>query len=330
LYQVLHALLERRSEHVDRDGVDFKLGEVLRHDQFGFRGVVVGWDTRPTIDVANWEAVVDLPSGADQPFYYILPDLQDSIEAFGSPRGSRYVAQENLSLIADKFDRLISSPQIPTLLPYFDDDQGQFAAIEQLAFQYPQDEVLVAQTMGQEPLHGLIEALMVSIRASLVEAQHSVIPHLMGLLRGAESSEAKVVEEVAWLCWGSHMDVQLQNEFDHGVKLLQTSPESAIVEFSTILEKDPDWTEAWNKRATAYFMADQYDESLRDIDEVLAREPMHFGALSGQGMVRMKSGDLTGAIESYQKALGAHPWLFNTVPQMYRASLQLSKEEGDE
>lgn len=85
--------------------VVFRIGEVVRHRKFGYRGVVLGWDIRPLGDAtaiaSRWEGVVGLPSGADQPFYRILPDEQD-VETFlgpGSFRSSFYVAEENLQLV---------------------------------------------------------------------------------------------------------------------------------------------------------------------------------------------------------------------------------------
>jgi hemimethylated DNA binding protein len=83
----------------------FRLGEVVRHRKFGYRGVILGWDIRPLGDAnaiaSRWEGVVGLPSGADQPFYRVLPDEGD-VEDFlgaGAFRSSFYVAEENLQLV---------------------------------------------------------------------------------------------------------------------------------------------------------------------------------------------------------------------------------------
>ena len=60
--------------------------QVVRHSRYGYRGVIYGWDLRPTLDVARWDGVVGLPRAGDQPFYHLLPDAHDSAAAFGSPR----------------------------------------------------------------------------------------------------------------------------------------------------------------------------------------------------------------------------------------------------
>lgn len=82
-------LVERRTANADRRGIAFQIGQVLRHRKYGFRGVVVGWDRRPQVDVSGWDGVQGLPSGPDQPFYRVLPDMGDCVELLGGPRGVR-------------------------------------------------------------------------------------------------------------------------------------------------------------------------------------------------------------------------------------------------
>ena len=66
---------------------------MLRHRKYGFRGVVVGWDRRPTVDVSGWDGVQGLPSGPDQPFYRVLPDMRDCVELLGRKRARLERAQ---------------------------------------------------------------------------------------------------------------------------------------------------------------------------------------------------------------------------------------------
>ena len=83
--------------------------------------------------------------------------------------------------------------------------------------------------------------------------------------------------------------------------------ETAYKVFSTIIESAPDWAEGWNKRATVLYLMGRYQDSLKDIDEVLKRESRHFGALSGQGLVETKLENYEKAIKSYQAAQKIYP-----------------------
>jgi tetratricopeptide (TPR) repeat protein len=76
-----------------------------------------------------------------------------------------------------------------------------------------------------------------------------------------------------------------------------------------VIEIKPDYTEAWNRRATVYFMKKDYTDALSDILKVLEREPRHFGALSGLGLIMQDIGDDKHALEAYRKALEVYPRL---------------------
>lgn len=81
------------------DRIRFPLGTVVKHTKYGFRGVVVAWDPFPKADVSNWDGLKDIEGDVNaMPFYHVIPDLNDTVEAFGAERPFRYVCQENLVL----------------------------------------------------------------------------------------------------------------------------------------------------------------------------------------------------------------------------------------
>ena len=79
--------------------------------------------------------------------------------------------------------------------------------------------------------------------------------------------------------------------------------------FTAVIDAAPDFAEAWNKRATVYFLMGAYDLSKQDIAQTIALEPRHFGALSGLGLVETHIGNYDAALRAYEKAAGIHPFL---------------------
>jgi tetratricopeptide (TPR) repeat protein len=78
-----------------------------------------------------------------------------------------------------------------------------------------------------------------------------------------------------------------------------------------IVMMKPDYAEGWNKRATVYYLADEYGKSLADIRRVLALQPKHFGALSGLGMIMRELGEKEKAKMAFREALAIDPYLDN-------------------
>ena len=90
-------LLWQRRTSVDANvDTKFRVGEVVKHKVYGFRGVVVAWDPVPAVDVSRWDGLQHITDPHKYPFYHIIPDQNDCIEVFGGERPSRYVCQKNL------------------------------------------------------------------------------------------------------------------------------------------------------------------------------------------------------------------------------------------
>jgi len=81
----------------------------------------------------------------------------------------------------------------------------------------------------------------------------------------------------------------------------------AIATFSEVIRRRPAFAEAWNKRATVYYLAGEYRKSLADCDEVLKRNPLHFGAISGYGEIHFRLEDYEKAISWWRRALEVNP-----------------------
>ena len=77
--------------------------------------------------------------------------------------------------------------------------------------------------------------------------------------------------------------------------------------FTEVINLDQSWAEAWNKRATVLYMLGEFQKSQDDIDQVLALEQRHFGALAGQGLVNIQLKNYEKAIRSYEQAQEIYP-----------------------
>ena len=116
-------------------------------------------------------------------------------------------------------------------------------------------------------------------------------------------------EQQIWRLWSTHpTDKKLTSMLDEGSRLIQDHQLiRAITVFTEAIEIDPTWAEAWNKRATVFYMIGEFERSQNDIDKVLELENRHFGALAGQGLVNIKLKNYDKAIKSYQMAEEIHP-----------------------
>jgi tetratricopeptide (TPR) repeat protein len=123
-----------------------------------------------------------------------------------------------------------------------------------------------------------------------------------------DADSAKLVEGRIWALWlasGSDTTDLLMSRVKAAVDNKDT--DLAIELLDAIIGLKPDYVEAWNRRATIYFANKDYGKSLADIREVIAREPRHFGALSGLGMILQELGEDKLALEAFRRALAVDP-----------------------
>ena len=159
--------------------------------------------------------------------------------------------------------------------------------------------------------------------STLPRAQHGDraqnLDRLFEALKVAPDDEsAKYVENRIWAIWlASSSDTANLlmgrakmavdgHDFDLAIKLL-----------NAVIDIKPDFVEAWNRRATVYYTKKDFGHALADIHEVLAREPRHFGALSGLGIILQELGDDKHALEVFRRALAVHPHL-ERIPDLVK------------
>ena len=145
---------------------------------------------------------------------------------------------------------------------------------------------------------------------SAQSSQKNILNNLFNQLEKVNNSKsAALLEKKIWSIWNEHpTNNKLTDRLEFGTELMQYGDYNyALRVFDNIIVTDPKWSEAWNKRATVYFLMNQFTNSLDDIDKVLNIEPRHFGALSGQARIFIKLQKYEKAIKSIERALKFYP-----------------------
>ena len=139
--------------------------------------------------------------------------------------------------------------------------------------------------------------------------QRSELNKLFENLKNKDVSSSFDIEQKIWKIWSTHpKNDNLTKLLDKGSELVRKNKLFESIDiFTEVIELDPYWAEAWNKRATVYYLIGEFKKSQDDIDKVLELEHRHFGALAGQGLVNIKLKNYEKAIRSYQRALEIYP-----------------------
>ena len=117
-----------------------------------------------------------------------------------------------------------------------------------------------------------------------------------------------VAEQGLWRLWSHSGDEAIDALLAKGIAEMNGGQlDEAIAIFSEVIRRKPDFAEGWNKRATALFLAGDFVKSLADCDEVIKRNPHHFGALAGYGQIYFHLEQYAKAIEYWKRALAENP-----------------------
>jgi tetratricopeptide (TPR) repeat protein len=147
-------------------------------------------------------------------------------------------------------------------------------------------------------------------RATRKERPHNLDFLFEALKIAPDETSAKAIEERIWGVWlasgGDTCSLLMTRakvaidaeELDLAIKLLDV-----------IVQLKPGYTEAWNRRATVFYMRKEFGRAVSDLGQVLAREPRHFGALVGLATILQDVGDDKHALEIYRRALALDPHL---------------------
>lgn len=164
------------------------------------------------------------------------------------------------------------------------------------------------------------QALLGQLRSGTVDERRAAVarlaevgdaaaaPDLAKALRDADRGVRALAQAALWAIWHRSGDAEIDALLQQGIAAMEARRfPDAVTLFSDVIRRAPAFAEGWNKRATVYYLMGEWDRSLADCEEVVRRNPIHFGALSGFGLNYIQKDDLPRAAEYFEKALRANP-----------------------
>lgn len=115
-------------------------------------------------------------------------------------------------------------------------------------------------------------------------------------------------EQALWLIWHRSGNADIDALLHQGIVAMQRGAlERAVEVFSEVIRRDPDFAEGYNKRATAYYLMQEYEQSIADCERTMTLNPVHFGALSGAGLCYLGLRNPGKALEYFERAIAVNP-----------------------
>ena len=161
----------------------------------------------------------------------------------------------------------------------------------------------------------IIIFLFLSITSVKADQNDPRLNNLFKKLNKTENQQeiSDIIKDI-WDIWYEVDDPKVIEYFEKGIQAMRIRNYPLAVRFfNNLIEEDPNFAEAWNKRATVYFMMGDFDKSMQDIIKTLELEPRHFGALDGMGLIFIHQGQYQQAIDVYDKMLEIFPFSLKTM-----------------
>ena len=147
--------------------------------------------------------------------------------------------------------------------------------------------------------------------ADPVTRHHPVLATALERLRIAHApAEIERLDRMIWRMWSSAGTREAVRAFDRALLALSSGEfGKAVSALAEAVAIDPTFAEAWNRRATVFFLLGKNARAIADIERVLVLEPRHYGALSGLGQLLLQEGEPDGALAAFEAALRVNPHL---------------------
>jgi tetratricopeptide (TPR) repeat protein len=136
----------------------------------------------------------------------------------------------------------------------------------------------------------------------------AAVPVLLDALKDADEIVGTLAEHSLWAIWSRSGDPKIDALLQEGIHLVQSDRlDDAVAKFDEVVKGAPGFAEGYNWRARAYYLMGHYERSIADCEEAIKRNPMHFGALSGEGFSYLELGRPADALRYFERALAINP-----------------------
>lgn len=187
--------------------------------------------------------------------------------------------------------------------------QGQREKLKQLLLQnYPQGNLIQYLT------HEVAPTRQAAAYALGIIGDMEAVPSLVKALQHDDSDMRSNAEQALWSIWFRSGDRSIDDRLQKGADYIKKERYAEAVELLTeVTQLAPEFAEGYNQRAIAYFMLEEWEQSIDDCKKVVTLNPVHFGALAGMGQCYLRLGNLREALKAFQRALEIHPGLYSVA-----------------
>jgi tetratricopeptide (TPR) repeat protein len=173
---------------------------------------------------------------------------------------------------------------------------------------------------------------LVGLMLATTAGSQTVLDALFDKLQTATDPTAvQALEQGIWEQWTMVPEPSHRQLMFRGIaEMQQQELQNAVVTFTKLIETAPQLSEAWNKRATVHWLLGNFPASIADICETVKREPRHFGAYSGLGMIRAQMGEHARAVAAFELARKWNPHIVGIDAEIARQKTEAGGEISDD
>jgi tetratricopeptide (TPR) repeat protein len=173
--------------------------------------------------------------------------------------------------------------------------------------------------------HGDDESRRAALFALGLLGTMNACPGIAACLHNEEREIAQLAADTLWTLWFRADSPANNQELQRLVRLRDRGQTLAGID--ALIQRGPDFAEAYNQRAILYFRQKKFERSIADCQKALKLNPFHFGAQAGLGQCYMQMKKHRAALKAFRAALRLNPHM-DGVAETIRALENALGEEG--